>query len=372
MAGWREIIKLKIRYGQKYCLQKLFLPGIYKWYNHNPIEQRLVLFADAKNTELPFSMQAMYEEMQRQGYQVENWCVNFDTTSLIEKLCYLIKFMRRYAQAKYVFICDYFLPVSSCEKRKETKVIQLWHSCGLLKKFGYDTVDDLGQQAMISATKNIDLWPVSADACVPIFEKACHLYEGQVQALGVSRTDIYFSEEYRKDCVQTFYQQYPDLQGKKLILWAPTFRGNAKTASLVGIEAIQKLQIDLGNDWKILIKVHPHLVRKYQLDNCNIPTEKLYPVVDLLITDYSSVIFDYSLFEKPFLIFAPDYDDYMQQRGCYIDMENELPCEVVKDGERLKTIIEQRVWNDDRMRSFIAFHLNRCDGHSMKRIIKNL
>ena len=338
-----------------------------------------MLFADAKNNRIPFSMQAMYEEMKKQGYQVENWCTDFDEITISRKMQYLYKFMKRYAQAKYVFICDYFLPVSSCEKKSETKVIQLWHACGMLKKFAYDAPDDLGAYGGIQATKNIDLWPVSSEACVPVFEKATHLYDGQIQALGVARTDIYFSEIYRKQCVDQFYGAYPELKGKKLILWAPTFRGNAKTAMLVGVEDILRLQVELGNGWKVLIKVHPHLAKTYQLDNCMFPTEQLYPVIDLLITDYSSVIFDYSLFEKPFLIYAPDFEEYLQQRGCYIDMEKELPCGVVREYEELVECVRKydssvKKVSEKRDQSYQK-HLSCCKGNvisDISHIMRNL
>lgn len=371
MHRWRETVKLKIRFIEKYVLHRIFLPAIYQKYRKKPVQKNLVLFADAKNSNIPFSMQAMYEEIQRQGYQVENWCVNLDKISLKEKVQYLYQFMKRYTQAKYVFLCDYFLPVSSCKKKSETKVIQLWHSCGLLKKFAYDAPDDLGNRLSLPVTKNIDLWPVSSDACIPVFEKATHLYEGQVQALGVARTDIYFSESYRKNCIEQFYSVYPELKGKKLILWAPTFRGNAKTATLVGLKDIQRLQADLGDDWKVLIKVHPHLAKEYQVDNCRFPTEQLYPVVDLLITDYSSVVFDYILFEKPFLIYATDYDDYIRHRGCYIDLETEVPGGFIREYEQLvKRIIsiEDSGSLKKDIEAFITIHVSQCDGNAISRI----
>ena len=374
MHQWYKTVKLKIRFLEKYLLHRVFLPIIYQVYRKQPVQKKLVLFADAKYDKVPFSMQAMYEEMQRQGYQVENWCVNFDEISIKQKLRYLYKFMKRYTQAKYVFICDYFLPVSSCEKKLETKVIQLWHSCGLLKKFAYDAPDDLGVYGNgIHATKNIDLWPVSSEACVPVFEKATHLYDGQIQALGVARTDIYFSEIYRKQCIEQFYSAYPELKGKKLILWAPTFRDNAKTAALVGAEDILRLQGELGDNWKVLIKVHPHLAKKYQLDNCKFPTEQLYPVIDLLITDYSSVVFDYMLFDKPFLVFAPDYENFIATRGCYIDLEKEMPCRIAKNQNELERYVLDVLRNGFVFEgSFFERHLNKCEGNAIKKIIDNL
>ena len=65
-------------------------------------------------------------------------------------------FMQVYAQAEYVFINSYFLPVSSCRKRKETTVVQLWHSGGLMKKMGYDTTEDIPKYYKGNPTANYD------------------------------------------------------------------------------------------------------------------------------------------------------------------------------------------------------------------------
>lgn len=367
-----EFIKLKIRYIEKIVLHKFFLPAIYRLYKNRPVQEELVLFADAKNNKVPFSMQAMYDAMQEKGYRVENWCVDFDRLVLFEKLKYLCQFMKRYAKAKYVFICDYFLPIASCKKRKETKVIQLWHACGMLKKFGYDAIDDLGNSAYIQINNNIDLWTVSADCCVPVYEHATQLYGGQIQALGVPRTDIYYSEQYRQSCKVNFYQKYPDLLNKKIILWAPTFRSNAKTAELAGLQEINQLQKELKEDWHILIKIHPHLLHKNQVNNCEIPIEQLYPVVDLLITDYSSVIFDYSLFQKPFLIYVPDYETYMNQRGTYIDMETRLPCKVAKNYFELKDAICCNEITVADVTDFKERYMQRCNGDTIQQLISIL
>lgn len=343
---------------------------MYKMHVHKPVQDRLVLFADAKHSKVPFSMQAMYEAMQQEGYNVENWCVDFDKFTLKEKLVYLYRFMKRYAQAKYVFICDYFLPTASCEKRDETKLIQLWHAGGMLKKFGYDAADDLGNLHGVDINKNINLWTVSAEACVQVYEKATRLYDGQVQALGIARTDIYISEQYRQECIEQFYSQYQELNDKKIILWAPTFRNNAKTADLIGLEDIKKLQKDLGNEWHVLIKLHPHLAKQYDVDNCQISIERLYPVVDLLITDYSSTLFDYCLFQKPFLIYAPDYNDYIGKRGCYLALKDDLSCAVVTEYEVLLKIVQKdQIFEID---SFKEQYMQCCDGKTIDRIMNEV
>lgn len=77
----------------------------------------------------------MYETLQGDPeYKNETWVTDFGKMGYGSLLKWLKQFMKRYAAAEYVFICDNFLPVSACTKRPETKVVQLWHSGGLLKK----------------------------------------------------------------------------------------------------------------------------------------------------------------------------------------------------------------------------------------------
>ena len=99
-----------------------------------------------------------------------------------------------------MFICDNFLPVSSCEKRAETTVVQLWHSGGLLKKSGYDQPYSVPKYYKGNVFANYDLLTVSAQPCVSVFTSMMRQSEGVVQATGVSRTDMYYNSKFLQNC----------------------------------------------------------------------------------------------------------------------------------------------------------------------------
>ena len=149
---------------------------------------------------LPFSMQVMHEAVKQCRYTSIDFFHDYGRLSAIQALWVSVKFMKLYAQARYVFICDNFLPVASCRKNKRTKVIQLWHSCGLLKKMGYDTAEDVPRFYLGNVYKNYDLVTVSAPCCIGPLTSGMHLRPGIVQATGVSRTDIYFDKQWCDDC----------------------------------------------------------------------------------------------------------------------------------------------------------------------------
>ncbi|MDD5952121.1 MAG: CDP-glycerol glycerophosphotransferase family protein [Oscillospiraceae bacterium] len=356
----------------KMFVQRVFLPAVYNRHRKAPIEEKLVLFADGHNDRLPIHMERIYDEMRRQGYDTVQCVSNFGTQGFTASLRQMVSFMELYAKAKYVFLCDYYLPVSSCDKRPETKVIQLWHAGGMLKKFGYDSPDDIPPMYRGKMIRNYDLVTVSAPKCVPAFASAMGLPQSKVEPLGISRTDCFFDEAFCRECKAEFYRQYPELTGKRLILWAPTFRGNAGDPIVYGMEAVEKLQEQLGDDWFVLRKLHPHAEGKLHGSNCTIPTHRLLTVVDLLITDFSSIIFDYSLLDKPAVMFAPDYDEYVRQRGFYMDFRKDIPYPLVTEDSALyeAVLTSYHTPANAKTAAFRQAFMGSCDGNATARILK--
>ena len=110
--------------------------------------------------------------------------------------------------------------------------------------------------------------------------------------------------------------------------------------------------------------------------NCDLPSEKIFAVADLLITDYSSVLFDYMVYEKPFLFFAPDFDSFDHARGFYVPYDS-FPCQIVSDGTKLVAAIDREFTQDrtDEIRECLKYHMQMCDGQATERIlevVKNL
>lgn len=365
-------ILFSVKQLSKMILQHVVLPSVYGFWRiiYASKNQELIIFADAHHDEIPQSMIYMYKEVKKRGYQVVEVFHDYGKISQLKSFYYAIRFMKLYAQAKVIFICDNFLPVSSCLKNKKIKVIQLWHSCGLLKKMGYDTYDDIPKHYVGHVYKNYDVVTVSAPCCVKPLTSAMKQPEGVVQALGVSRTDRYYDEEWIRSCRTEFYKMYPEAKSKKIILWAPTFRGNAGKPYQVGTAAILKLEQLLGEEYFVIRKVHPHIEQKEKLSNCPISSENLLPVVDLMITDYSSILFDYLFFKKPYVLFAPDLEDYVGTRGFYVSYDSLTPFVVTKE-EHLEASVRDAIKSDDSdwIQKNFEYHLGMCDGTSTKRIL---
>ena len=359
----------------KIIIQNFILPIIYRYFClQNPkINPELVLLADAHHTNLPSNMWQIKQIIEAKGLRIEECIQDYARLSLTELLSAMSRFMNLYSQAHYVFICDNFLPVASCRKRPETTVIQLWHGAGALKKFGYDSADDIPSWYKGNVFKNYDLVTVSSRACVRPFASAMKLTEKQAKPLGISRTDCYFDQKYLQSCRENLYQRFPEIIGKKLLLWAPTFRERPTSNKTPGLKEIERLEAMLGPSWKVIKKFHPHIKAQHDKIGSAFSAEELLPLIDYLVTDYSSIIFDYLLFEHPFAFYVPDLEEYTSKRGLYISLD-ELPGEKVRTAEELYQAVITP-WGDERMAKVKECRkrfMEACDGQATKRILEEI
>lgn len=362
-----------IRQLAKMFVQRGVLPLVYRLYcNHDVIEGK-ILFADAHHAKRYGNMIPLYDRLEELGYHPTDLCANFQEMSFFRLISYLLKFMKEYATAEMIFISDYFLPVSSCKKRQVTKVIQLWHAGGTMKKMGYDAQDDIPSYYKGSPTANYDLVTASSKACVPVWAGAWHLPETTVQPLGLARTDVYYDPDWNRANIQRFYEVYPEAKGKKIGIYAPSFEGNAAHPYNHGLTSgILDVMKALEKDWFFVVRLHPHMERLYPQYACKMTTEELFSAADLLITDYSSVLFDYLIYQKPLLLYAPDLAMYEQQRGFYLNYR-ELPAPILATPEEFQKAIQTEAWKpyqQDLQACFETF-MAACDGHATDRILRS-
>lgn len=363
-----QVKKSALKQYLKYALQKTLLPLSYNVGKRSPIDKKLALFADSNSDTLPESMAALKDELSKRGYRCEVWCCDFQKSGFIKMLRFMLGFMKRYASAGALIVCNYFVPMHACNKRPDTCVVQLWHSCGALKKFGYSSASDISPHFKGSVSKNVDLVTVSSPECIGAFNEAFRLPGGVAQALGISRTDVFFDKAYLEKCRDGLYEKHPELCGRKLLLYLPTFRGDASHAFSCGHEEVAALRSLLGDEWYVAVRMHPR-IKDGTVDLADCTTNELLPCADMLITDYSSVIFEYALFDKPMLLWCPDLDEYLGERDFYLDFRRDIPCPVVTDGKKLgeAVLAEIRDFRKGAYGDFTEKYMSACDGRSTER-----
>ena len=289
------------------------------------------------------------------------------------------------ATSSFVLLDNVFLPMAYISFPKRVKVIQLWHGTGTIKRFGQDA--NTGRLKILEKRANSRLTHliVNSDATKALYAKAFGVSSGKVYTYGLPRTDILFDKQKLKERAQEFFVQYPQLAGKKLILYAPTFRDDEKEENRA-IRDIYKISRSLP-DYTILLRLHPFVAkafeeaeRKASQRADNIVSVSSYPeintllvVADLLITDYSSVVFEYCLLHKPMIFYAYDLEEFAKSgRGFYRPYEEYVPGPVAKSMEELLEIIESKNFSTDKIQDFIIEHYKYLDGKSSERIYNNI
>ena len=287
------------------------------------------------------------------------------------------------ATASYILQDNVFLPMAYIRFPKSVKVVQLWHGTGTIKKFGQSVNEgELGELEK-AADQTITHLIVNGKATREIYKEAFGVEDSNVYELGLPRTDILFHEESCNQLKQEFYGKYPELKGKRLVLYAPTFRDQEVTNPKLAFD-LEALVQSLPEDMYLGLKLHPFVARSFtgielpkQLKDkvydlsFETDTNQLLIVADILITDYSSIIFEYCVLRKPMLFYAYDYDEFKQhQRGFYEDYESFVPGDIVYTQKELMERLNTDCYDLSRIDEFIQEQYRYLDGRATERLLK--
>ncbi len=201
---------------------------------------------------------------------------------------------------------------------------------------------------------------------------------------GYPRNDIYFQNNTRLS--QQIRQTLSLPDNYSIVFYAPTFRdnGDASAYSIDLNRVILALENKTGQDWLVLVRLHPNLRYWYKKpeiqyserirDVTDYPDiQELFLISDVVITDYSSTMFDFALTRKPVFLFATDVDEYIQMRGLK-DMFFKTPFPLCRNNDELEQVIGD--FNDieyqKKLDKFNAVYKPLDDGHASERIINKI
>ena len=272
-------------------------------------------------------------------------------------------------------------------KRKKQYYVQTWHGCIALKKIEKDVEELLPKTYIMDAkkdSKDIDLF-VSSNK---IFSEQCKTafdYYGEIIEEGTPKNDLLINGKFNKE---ELYKKLNINKDVKLILYAPTFRENYENDpyDIDLQEMINKLEEITNQKWLACVKFHPNYLytNKYQQENkCdkikieeikNLDIVELILLADIVITDYSSIMFDAMIINKNVILYVKDLKEYNKERGMYFDIEN-LPFIVAYNNEDLLNKMEKNIYSNQYLETYKEFKrkigLNET-GHASKSIAERI
>lgn len=371
----------------KWLVFKLIYPAFYYAGCCRKVREDKIIFVENHAERLSGDFILLYNAAKQKNYNISVHYLKVSSSSWGTVIIRTLGLIWDMAVAKCIFLSESNSVFGAFVLRKNTKLVQLWHACGAFKKWGYSVVDKaFGDDAKALETypghKNYDLVSVSGEAVCWAYEEAFGLQKdsGIVKPLGVSRTDVYFSETRRQQAYFHLQELQLPIEGRKIILYAPTFRGDIRCAKAPNELNLQSLY-ELQEEYIILIKNHPFVKEQMEIPKqfgnfCieikdQMPIEDLLMVADVCITDYSSIIFEYSLMQRPILFFAYDLEDYYDERGFYYPYEEFVPGSIVRTTKELVQEIKHLNQYDwDKLAAFRKQYMSGCDGHSTERIME--
>lgn len=285
--------------------------------------------------------------------------------------------------AKVVVTDNYFVELAGLKLRNGVNCIQVWHANGALKKFGWE--DKAAQKRSAEDKKRFqEVYKrftkvlVGSDEMATIFQKSFLLEESNMLKLGVPRTDYFFKEAQLQENYQWSYEHL-HLTNRIKLLYAPTFRDNELGMAKLHLD-IAEMKQALGNEYQLILKLHPSISNDLEkLDDDFViyvdketPIETLLPVVDILITDYSSIPFEFALLQKPMIFFTYDLTEYDNARGLSDGFLETIPGPHVFTTTELIEVIQNNTFDLEKIRFFAEKWNKYSDGFSSERFVSFL
>ena len=345
------------------------------------VKKNKIAFVSTRNKELSPNFSLVRDELERRGgYEFDYYTFTKAVDDM--KFGEIIKLSRAIATSKVVLLEEYTPAVNNITMKKGSLLIQLWHAAGAFKTGGYARLGKPGATRQEATThRNYDYVTVSSTYC-----KYCHalgfgVSDYSVVPTGVARTDVFFDQDYKHEKRVEFFTKFPAFAGKKIIMFAPTFRGDNKDNAYYDFERFNAGEVldQLGDEYALIIKHHPFVAEKHPVpegysDRIIDLTEghdinDLLFITDIVISDYSSLIYEASLLNIPMLFYTFDYEQYVRERDFYFDLKLLSPGKLVYSQDELVESIKNEDFQMGNMERFKDLFFDDLDGRSTERIV---
>ncbi len=283
----------------------------------------------------------------------------------------LLRSMYHLATSNICIIDSYWPAVSMLKHKKSLKVIQIWHSIGKMKKSGYQS---LGKKSgrkpefagYLKMHKNYDYFIGGAPVWNKYYAEAFNIDESRILNYGLPRIDYLIKTQDSNRA--KFFEEFPGLIGKKIVLYAPTFRKKMKS------HWQDILRASKYDDIIIIVKNHPGQIMGTNKKSKNIyymdkwQTIDLIAVCDYMITDYSSIALEAAVLKKRTMFWTYDFDEYMENSGINIDLKKEMPGNMSDNIDEIMYRIENDIFDEEQQEQYIEKYLPAEMGKSTERI----
>ena len=290
-----------------------------------------------------------------------------------------IRIRKQLLTSKVIVTDDYIDCLKTVRLRPEQKLIQVWYTGGAFRRFGLDNPHIGSRLDEYRAHSQYSAVCVSSDYVRQFFAHAFGVDIDIIKATGTPRSDILVNDAKVTEKKKEITFKHPLLKDKKVYVYFPTYRTKEGIVSEFDLKIDwDKLNDELDDDEVFILCRHPFMKQEYLKgrfyprvkDYTDDPTPELLAVADVVITDYSSVVFDASLLNKSMVFYVPDYEKYKEE--LYLKYKRDLPGEIIFDSEKLLPTLRKAVDScpKETLEEFKKREMEMCDGKATKRVIE--
>ncbi|MCS8560829.1 CDP-glycerol glycerophosphotransferase family protein [Weissella cibaria] len=369
-------------------IKKAIFRLAYEYYRRfSKIKSKRVSFLSDSRVDITGNFEYIYDEMKRRQTDLESRFYFKKTNNEPKKLREYVTLAKAIATSRFVLLDDFYPLIYPLTIRDGVELVQVWHAVGAFKTFGFSRVGMPGGPKLSSKNhRNYSAALVSSTNVVPNYAEGFGIDQRRVLPLGAPRTDLFFDEDKKRDVKARLTDEMPFIKGKKVVLFAPTFRGPGQNTAHYPFDWLdyETLYNKLAKEGFIfLFKIHPFVKNSpsipYEYSNFFYDVSDyrevndLLLIADVMITDYSSVVFEYSLLRRKTIFFAPDLSEYISSRNFYVDYQEFIPGPHVIDTMGLvQEIKNYKEVDTDRIDSFLNYYFDNLDGKASSRVVDAL
>jgi CDP-glycerol glycerophosphotransferase (TagB/SpsB family) len=302
---------------------------------------------------------------------------SYGFTGKVRYLVRLIRGMYHLRTAGLFVVDNAYLPVHVAPHRAGTTVVQVWHAVAALKRFGLDALTPPADPERRFLHRHYDFVVCTAERSRGPWAAAFGTSIERVLPLGTPRTDFFADAAAMATARTHVLARHPELRDRRVVLYAPTFRGRGPDKRAApGLDG-RALRAALPADHLLVLKTHPNLATSATdtagFDLVIDPTleiNDLLTATDVLITDYSSSIFEWALLRRPLVLLVPDLEAYEAEPGLYVDYRTEMIGTQVGDTAAVAVAVRTAGVDDAAWDAFIERHLGGDVGHASERFVE--
>lgn len=371
----------------KYLIIKIgicILNLLYSFFKILPLRKRIVFISRQSNKE-SLDIYLLKNELKKKNKNLEIvvLCKKIES-GLKNKLLYVLHmFVQMYylATSKIIVLDGYCICASILKKKKGTIIIQMWHAMGAFKKFGYSILGmEEGSNAKLAKVmkmhNNYDCIFTSSDKTKKYFAEAFNYDLSKIVILPLPRVDRLTDNEYKKEICEKICRKYSLLKRKKNIVYVPTFRKDYEDKTYIN-NLINEIDFSKYN---LIIKLHP--LSKLKITDKRVIVDKKFTSTDMMmmgdfvITDYSAIVFEAAILNKPLFFYCYDYDKYFVKRNFYIDYKKEMPGIISDNPKEIVEAIENKYFDlkkvNEFSRKYVEYKKNKCTLNIVEFILKKM